>query len=611
MPYVEGESLRDRLEREVQLPVEEAVRITREVADALRLRAPARGRAPGHQARQHPAHARPRACGRLRHRQGGQQRRGRDADRDRHGGRHAGLHVSRAGEPGARSTDAATSTASGAYSMRCSRASRRSPDRAPQAIIARHCAEPPRSMRVVRPGVPLAVERAVERALAKVPADRFQTAGEFARSLATPEVRLDRRRRSGWLSARTRIDLDCTAKPVRHRRAPLATLAIGVLLGLGVFLAWLRTRPDAGAAGPKRLAVLPFENLGRPEDEYFADGITDEVRGKLAELPGLEVIARTSSVQYKKTTKSPQQIGQELGVQYLLTGTVRWEKQAGGQSRVRVSPELVQVATALDQVAAALRGLAHRRVSGAGRHRGAGRAGARRRPRRGQRAQLAERRHRTWQRTMPTCVASRRPAVTPLADPVALRGARDYYQQAVALDSSFAVAWAQLSRTYSYLSTGTPRTAQRRRRLAARLSVRWRSRPSVPTVTWPSASTTKRCGGTHHARSSSTRWGGSSPPGTPGSWPSPGGAEFLLGRVEEGLADMREAEVLDPRSVDIAQSLTWPLLSSRRYAEAVATAERARALAPSNLLVIAVVVWAHLAQGDTARARGVLRAVPG
>ena len=105
-------------------------------------------------------------------------------------------------------------------------------------------------------------------------------------------------------------------------------------------------RPEAGAAGPKRLAVLPFENLGRPEDEYFADGVTDEVRGKLAALPGLEVTARTSSGQYKQTTKSPQQIGRELGVDYLLTGTVRWEKDTGGQSRVRVSPELVQVSTA-------------------------------------------------------------------------------------------------------------------------------------------------------------------------------------------------------------------------------------------------------------------------
>ena len=56
----------------------------------------------------------------------------------------------------------------------------------------------------------------------------------------------------------------------------------------------------------KRVAVLPFENLGAPEDDYFADGIADAVRGKLTSLPGVEVIARGSSTPYKKTTKTPQ-----------------------------------------------------------------------------------------------------------------------------------------------------------------------------------------------------------------------------------------------------------------------------------------------------------------
>ena len=91
--------------------------------------------------------------------------------------------------------------------------------------------------------------------------------------------------------------------------AALATLASASSSGLGVLVAWLRTRSEAGTAGPKRLAVLPFENLGRPEDGYFADGVTDEVRGKLAALPGLEVIASTSSSQYKATPRAPRQIG--------------------------------------------------------------------------------------------------------------------------------------------------------------------------------------------------------------------------------------------------------------------------------------------------------------
>jgi TolB-like protein/tetratricopeptide (TPR) repeat protein len=87
--------------------------------------------------------------------------------------------------------------------------------------------------------------------------------------------------------------------------------------------------------------VLPFDNIGRPEDAYFADGITEEVRGKLASIPGLRVTARSSSAQYKKSSKTPKEIGGELGVQYLLTGTVRWDKRNDGQRTVRVTPELV------------------------------------------------------------------------------------------------------------------------------------------------------------------------------------------------------------------------------------------------------------------------------
>ena len=86
------------------------------------------------------------------------------------------------------------------------------------------------------------------------------------------------------------------------------------------------------AGGVKRVAVLPFENLGAPEDDYFADGIADEIRGKLTRVPGIVVIARGSSTPYKKTTKTPQEIARELAANYLLTATVRWDKAAGRQS---------------------------------------------------------------------------------------------------------------------------------------------------------------------------------------------------------------------------------------------------------------------------------------
>jgi TolB-like protein len=77
------------------------------------------------------------------------------------------------------------------------------------------------------------------------------------------------------------------------------------------------------------------------------------VRGRLTQLAGVQVIARASAQQYRGTTKSPAQIARELGVRYLLTGTVRWAKAPGGgtgaalaASRVQVSPELVEVTPA-------------------------------------------------------------------------------------------------------------------------------------------------------------------------------------------------------------------------------------------------------------------------
>ena len=133
---------------------------------------------------------------------------------------------------------------------------------------------------------------------------------------------------------------------VRPGPARLLLVALGILIGFGVLFAWTRTRrgETAGEVGLRRVAVLPFENLGKPDKAYFADGITDEIRGKLATVPGLRVIARTSSAQYAHTTKPAREIGRELGVDYLLTGTVRWD-QEGSQSHVRVSPELVQAAS--------------------------------------------------------------------------------------------------------------------------------------------------------------------------------------------------------------------------------------------------------------------------
>src|SRR6185436_19438777 len=106
------------------------------------------------------------------------------------------------------------------------------------------------------------------------------------------------------LRAQTAAELAGARELRRRRRVPigLATLGVGFLLGLGVLFAWRRTHAGSDVKGPKHLAVLPFENQGDSADAYFADGITDELRGKLAAVPGLEVVAGRSSNKYRQTT---------------------------------------------------------------------------------------------------------------------------------------------------------------------------------------------------------------------------------------------------------------------------------------------------------------------
>jgi non-specific serine/threonine protein kinase len=92
----------------------------------------------------------------------------------------------------------------------------------------------------------------------------------------------------------------------------------------------------------KKLVVLPFENMGQADDEYFADGITEEITSRLAAVSQLGVISRTSALQYKQTRKPIADIGRELRVDYVLEGTVRWGRSPQG-SRVRITPQLIRV----------------------------------------------------------------------------------------------------------------------------------------------------------------------------------------------------------------------------------------------------------------------------
>lgn len=126
----------------------------------------------------------------------------------------------------------------------------------------------------------------------------------------------------------------------------ISLTAVAVLVtGVGAYALWASHQTSRVADipfGRKMLAVLPFENLGTPADEYFADGITEAITTRLGSVRSLGIIAWQSSSQYKGMNKSPHEIGEELGVQYILEGSVRWEKGSRA-SRVRVSPTLIRV----------------------------------------------------------------------------------------------------------------------------------------------------------------------------------------------------------------------------------------------------------------------------
>ncbi len=108
-----------------------------------------------------------------------------------------------------------------------------------------------------------------------------------------------------------------------------------------VLLPWVDHTEEVASPIPRRLAVLPLANISPdPRDEYFADGLTEELISVLSQVRGLRVIARTSVSQYKGTAKSIAQIGSELGVSSVLEGSVR---KAEGQLRITV--QLIDVRT--------------------------------------------------------------------------------------------------------------------------------------------------------------------------------------------------------------------------------------------------------------------------
>ena len=340
--------------------------------------------------------------------------------------------------------------------------------RNPAQSLAAQVTEMPEPIARRRPAIPPALAALVMRCLEKRPSDRPQTATEIVHVLDdinTPsggtEPTTAVLRSPASMPAATEPGL--ARMPHRDVKTSLLVLAIvSLVLVVGGTAVWKRGDAEGRAVidpHSGRIAVLPFENLGDSSDAYFADGITDAVRGKLTGLPNMEVIARASSMQYRATTKSPIDVARELGVRYLLTGTVRWAKSSG-KSHVQVSPELVEIEG--DEASSRWQQPFDAEIADVFRVQGeiAGKVAEAMRVAVGgaDQARLAE-------------APTRNPAAYDAflrgeatyasagSNPNVLRRAVVEYEQAVALDSGFASAWAGLARSRSRLyANGTPAT---------------------------------------------------------------------------------------------------------------------------------------------------------
>ncbi len=195
-----------------------------------------------------------------------------------------------------------------------------------ETVMRRRLVEAPPSVRARRSDVPLALDTVLRKAMARRE-ERYQSSGDFLKALTEAGASRSRPPTPRWRIAAW---------------SALALVAIALLwTGGRRLVAGLRTGREGGES--RMLVVLPFKNLGPPADQYFADGLTDEITSRLAGLSGLRVISRTSADQYRNTTKTLKQIGAELGANYVLEGSVRWDRSAGGRGRVRVTPQLIRV----------------------------------------------------------------------------------------------------------------------------------------------------------------------------------------------------------------------------------------------------------------------------
>jgi TolB-like protein/Tfp pilus assembly protein PilF/predicted Ser/Thr protein kinase len=587
MPYIEGESLRDRLRRERQLPLTDALRIATEVARALDY---AHERGVIHRDIK-PENLLLTSDGSTLVADFGIARALGETGELTETGIVVGTptYMSPEQAAGERALDARTDI----YSLGCVLYEMLAGEPPftginPQALLAKRLSTPAPALRTARE-VPVGIDRALARALARLPADRYPSAGDLSRALQS----------AGETTADGRA-ATASGRPWGRRRPAIAVAALVLLVGAAVLMLWLRA-PAADHVVPPSTAVLPFADLSPGRDqEYFVDGLTEELITALSRVDGVRVAARTSSFQFKGRQVDVREVGRRLDVGSVLEGSVR---RSG--NRARISAQLVSArdgyqlwADAYDRDLADVFGVQEEIA----------------------RAIIAALRVRLGVRD--STALRTRPTSDLEAHELYLRGrfawnqrtaggmreAVKYLEQAVARDSAFGVAWAALADAYvlvvPYAGASRETTWPKAQAAAARAL--------ALDSTLAEAHTALAYGSMIYdwnwtGAEASFRRAIAVDPGYPTGhqWY----ADFLWGRgrLDEALREMQTAYRLDPLSLVIGGELGATYYRMRRYEEAETQLRMTLALDPNYAHTLYILGQVMLQQGRPREALDTLR----
>ncbi len=371
-------------------------------------------------------------------------------------------------------------------------------------------------------------------------------------------------------------------------------------------------QPASAAPSPvRRIVVLPFENLGSAEDSFLTAGLADEITSRLASVRGLAVISRSSAERLVASGRSETAIGAELTADFVLAGTVRWDRGGARRDRVRITPKLVRVSDGTQMWAAVydetiqdvLRvqaDVAASVITEIGvRLTGAAREAIKKPPTNNPEAYQAFLRAVYHSDTMYNSDEN-------------LRLAIQLFGRAVELDPDFASAWAALAVTRSGMfHMGYDRSAAtcaEARRAAERAVALAAGTPDAHNgmgyyLYW--------CQRDYRGALDQFALARRSHGESARAWAAEGYVLRRLGRWDEALAVFRRAATLDPMDANADRELGLTSLSTRRYAQAEQHFRHAIGLLPDQAALygfLAQTYW-HW-RGDTEQARAALQAIP-